>query len=518
MNYWKENVKYYRCDIVYYYNYYWICSNIHNSSLNNFPDFNNDNWIYIDSEFIYKIENSIKPQELTKQRRNAITIKPELKPESKTKDSFEFKPDSLFSNPFINISNPKPELIKPESKTTDSIFEFKSKKFKPELPESLFSNPFNFNFSSPKPTNTNTNTYLQNLENKIMKSQDSPNKICKKEQILLLKTNDFTKKILLEKYYEAENLLDKDNPKKNKWLNLILKFPFGKIKKINYNLQFIEKNLNETIYGQNEAKLNILKYFAKKNINPNSNGEILALCGPKGIGKTKLIRDGLAKSINLPFFQINCGGMSDVNILSGHDFTYVGSKPGRIIELIIESNCLNPIIFLDELDKVSETNKSNIYNLLIHLFDQQQNTHFQDSYFGNIDFDLSKVLFVASFNNKENIDPILLDRLNIVNLPSPNPKDKIEICKKMIDDLKIDIFGKKKDKCIEINYDLNFLETLIEMYKNESMRSIKKIIQNIIELKIYQKCYNKTIISIINLEKNDIPNNEKEEVYLSFYN
>ncbi len=140
---------------------------------------------------------------------------------------------------------------------------------------------------------------------------------------------------------------------------------------------------------------------------------------------TKIIKT-MAEAMNLPFYQINLGGMSDASILNGHSETYVGSKPGKLVEIMCNAKCLNPIIYLDECDKISDKT-GDILSILTHILDKEQNDKFQDNYLSGINIDLSKVLFVISLNDTTKLNKIVLDRMNIVKVPSPDIKTKVQI-------------------------------------------------------------------------------------------
>ena len=169
---------------------------------------------------------------------------------------------------------------------------------------------------------------------------------------------------------------------------------------------------------------------------PHGTGNVIALVGSPGTGKTKLVRDGLAAALGLPFYQISMGGLHDVHTLTGFDRTYAGSKMGRIAEIILQSQCLNPVIYLDEIDKIGSldgTKAMEVYGLLTHLLDPQQNCHFVDEYLGQMaPLDLSHVLFVVAMNNVNAVDAIVKDRIKLMNIPSPTKKEKIEIMKKFV--------------------------------------------------------------------------------------
>ena len=176
------------------------------------------------------------------------------------------------------------------------------------------------------------------------------------------------------------------------------------------------EHLDKVIYGQNETKQHILEIIAKMISNPSSNGSVFAVEGAPGTGKTSLIKDGLSHALGLPFIFISLGGAQDASYLAGENYAYVGSKCGKIIQALKSVKCLNPIFYFDELDKVSNTPQGQeIINLLIHITDYSQNQHFLDYYMDGITVDLSHATFIFSFNDRHNICPILLDRMDIIH-------------------------------------------------------------------------------------------------------
>ncbi|MBT5491305.1 AAA family ATPase [bacterium] len=177
--------------------------------------------------------------------------------------------------------------------------------------------------------------------------------------------------------------------------------------------------------------------------------------------------------MNRPFEFISLGGCTDSSYLEGHDYTYEGAKWGKIVDVLIKSQCMNPIIYFDELDKISKTEKGDeIINVLMHLIDTSQNHHFTDKYFSELSFDLSKAIFVFSYNNVEDINPILLDRIVNIELKGFNTSDKIKIAnnyliKKIEDDIGLDRGSIKiSDKVLEF---------LIDNYTSEDgVRKLKE--------------------------------------------
>lgn len=198
-------------------------------------------------------------------------------------------------------------------------------------------------------------------------------------------------------------------------------------------LQNARKILDKTIYGQYETKELIIQIITKLINDPKSIGNVFAVHGPMGTGKTTIIKDGLAKVLNLPFHFIPLGGHGDSNYLDGSLKEWVGSSPGRIVECLKISKCMNPIFYFDELDKVSDSPKGQeIINTLIHITDPSQNSNFHDKYYRDIPFDISRSIFVFSFNDISKINPILRDRMNMIKVNGFDKKEKMEICRKFI--------------------------------------------------------------------------------------
>ena len=267
----------------------------------------------------------------------------------------------------------------------------------------------------------------------------------------------------------------------------MVRIPFGKyqnIQKFNsktdinlFLLKSMEK-LNDSIYGHNDSKLEILQIISQWISNPNSLGKIIGIQGPMGNGKTTLVKNGITKIIDRPFFFISLGGSCDSSYLNGHSYTYEGATYGKIVDILIRAKIMNPIIYFDELDKVSKTKKGDeIINLLIHLTDPVQNCKFQDKYYSGIDIDISKCFFIFSFNNIKDINPILLDRLKIVKTKGYNLNNKINIANKFIIPNIINELNINKNK-IKINN--NCIKFIIKNYTNEKgVRNLKKLLYDL---------------------------------------
>jgi ATP-dependent Lon protease len=223
------------------------------------------------------------------------------------------------------------------------------------------------------------------------------------------------------------------------WVDTFMRIPFGIYKSLPISIEngveachdFManaQKTLNEAVYGLNDAKMQIMQMMGQLITNPKSIGTAIAIHGPAGTGKTSIVKDGISKILNRPFAFIALGGATDSSFLEGHGYTYEGSTWGKIVQILIDSKCMNPVIFFDELDKISDTPKGEeITGILTHLTDTTQNSQFHDKYFTEIDFDLSKCLFIFSYNDETKINPILRDRMYRIQTKGYNQKQKTVI-------------------------------------------------------------------------------------------
>ncbi len=182
--------------------------------------------------------------------------------------------------------------------------------------------------------------------------------------------------------------------------------------------------MDSVLYGQKSLKLEMLHMLARYITAPNSKPRAIGLCGRPGTGKTFFTRQYIAKCFNRPFYQISMGGSKDSNILMGMDAGYIGAKYGRIMDAVISLQSWRPVIFIDELDKISQTPEGReIWNSLIHITDPVQSEHFCDNYFRGLPFDLSEAFFVFSFNDISAIDKILLDRIHVIHMDDYTKED-----------------------------------------------------------------------------------------------
>ena len=234
---------------------------------------------------------------------------------------------------------------------------------------------------------------------------------------------------------------DPEYYKLKSWVDAFMRIPFGVYKNLSVSRkdgidvcsEFMEnamKTLDECVYGLNDAKMQIMQMIGQWITNPDALGSAIAIKGPPGTGKTSLVKEGISKILGREFTFIALGGTGDSSFLEGHSYTYEGSLWGKIVQILMDSKCMNPVIYFDELDKVSDSARGQeIIGILTHLTDTSQNTQFHDKYFADIDFDLSKCLFIFSYNDESNINPILRDRMYRIETKGYDAKEKLIIAK-----------------------------------------------------------------------------------------
>lgn len=312
-----------------------------------------------------------------------------------------------------------------------------------------------------------------------------------KKQILASKSMpDYVKKIALSKLDEIKSG-SSENYKHLDYVKTLIDFPwiskdYTDIFSILNNdkesaKEFIDNSkikMNEIIFGHNKCKETIIELIAKWISNPKSIGKSIGLRGPPGVGKT-LFGKTLGDILNIPFAQINVGGIDDASILSGHSFTYSNAQPGLIIRKMTQTGYPRCIIFIDEIDKTGiKYGINEIMNILIHITDPNTNDNFNDKFFQEVTFPLSKVLFIFSYNDQSKVDKILLDRIEQINVDPYTTFEKIEIFKNYI----------LKEICDEINMNINqilfednVIEYLIENFTHESgVRNLKRKVEKIL--------------------------------------
>lgn len=313
-----------------------------------------------------------------------------------------------------------------------------------------------------------------------------------REDILKRKVQDATE-LSPEARDEALIKLDSSDVDKGcEWVESLLKIPFGKYCKLpvthkssDVSLKKFFRRTTETldkaVHGMKTVKEEVLNYIAQFiTSGSNTSPRVLGLCGSPGIGKTAIIRKGFAEALNRPLVSLSMGGIRDSNYFVGHDYTYVGSKCGIIVKNLMTLGCMNGIMFMDEVDKISNSHDGvEIQNLLLHITDPVQNHTFHDKYFAGIDIDLSNIVFVFSYNDESLIDPILRDRIYTIRVPDPSLEEKIQIgkhylFKEIMDNINI------PHENIDIHTDV--FKYILTHYcrRHKGVRQLKKCIESLV--------------------------------------
>jgi len=341
--------------------------------------------------------------------------------------------------------------------------------------------------------------YFKNMDfakqKQIIKKMKEVNKLCvveKPYRLQLLESD-------MPACYQAAalkkiNVLNHMDPssgeyyKIKQWVDAFMSIPFGKTEKLPLTIDdgidlcsmFMEnakKVLDECVYGLDDAKMQILQLVGQWLSNPDSIGTAIAIKGPPGTGKTTLIKEGISKILQRPFAFLALGGATDSSFLEGHGYTYEGSHCGKIVNILMKSKCMNPVIYFDELDKISDTPKGEeITGILTHLTDTTQNSCFHDKYFRDMDFDLSKALFIFSYNDESKINPVLKDRMYRIHTGGYDSKQKIIIAKKYLIPKIVKNVNFKVD---DINITDESIGKIIDAYtyKEQGVRNLKRCLE-----------------------------------------
>jgi len=295
-------------------------------------------------------------------------------------------------------------------------------------------------------------------------------------------------------------------------LDLMLDLPWEDYSADNYDLKNAQAVLDKDHYGMSKIKSRIIEYLAVLKLKGDMKSPILCFLGPPGIGKTSLGKS-IAHAIGRKYVRVSLGGLHDESELRGHRKTYIGAMPGRIIQQIRKCKSSNPVMILDEIDKIGTDGRSDPSSALLEVLDPEQNNTFYDNYL-ELEYDLSKVLFITTANNIQNIQPALRDRLEIIDLSGYAVEEKVEIAKRHLIPKQKEAHGLSK-----VNFKLNdkLVEKIIESYTRES--GVRELDRQLASIMRYQakefaiKNKVKTLLTVADVEKILGPSRYSNELY-----
>ncbi|TDN96235.1 endopeptidase La [Sunxiuqinia elliptica] len=273
----------------------------------------------------------------------------------------------------------------------------------------------------------------------------------------------------------------------------LLELPWNEYTEDNFDLKHAEKVLDEDHYGLEKVKERILEHLAVLKLKRDMKAPILCLYGPPGVGKTSLGKS-IARALNRQYIRISLGGLHDEAEIRGHRKTYIGAMPGRILQNIKKAKSSNPVFILDEIDKVSKDFHGDPASALLEVLDPEQNAEFHDNYV-ELDYDLSKVMFVATANTLSTIAPPLRDRLELIDVSGYIVEEKIEIAKRHLIPKQLETHGVKKG---QISFSKEVLEHIVENYTRESGvreldKKLAKVVRRVAKKIAFEEPFNKKL-------------------------
>lgn len=293
-----------------------------------------------------------------------------------------------------------------------------------------------------------------------------------------LDTTD-TNKNIIRLMNKSDTGTDSESEKFRTWVDNALRIPFGKYHDSAIDIDYTRATLDENLSFLEEPKDRVINMLVKLKMNKASSMQSILIYGQKGTGKTALAKS-IAKALKRPFKTIPLAGESDCSVLSGHHFTYTGAVPGRLISVLAEAKCMNPVILFDEVDKVSATKHGkDIIGTLIHMTDTGNNNEYSsDRYYNGMQFDLSKVVFIFTANSIEDINPILLDRLFKIKVRHYTLQEEKTICERHIIP---DILKEYKLTTTDIVFPNSTLDKILTLSKRDNgLRELRDILGIII--------------------------------------
>ncbi len=314
--------------------------------------------------------------------------------------------------------------------------------------------------------------------------------------------------------YDASSEMSPDAGIIRNYIDYLLNIPWYKETKDEKDLLKIEKRLNATHYGMQDAKNRIIEYIAVKSISEDVNSPIICLVGPPGVGKTTFA-ESIAQALNRNFVKISLGGMSDSSELIGHRRAYIGSNPGKIVTSLIKCNSKNPVLLLDEVDKLKKDYKGDPASTLLDILDSSQNNRFVDNYVDE-EIDLSKVLFILTANDISTIPIALLDRLEIINLSGYSDSEKLYISENYLIPNILKHHGLSKNV---IKFDTSAIKKIIDEYTNESgVRELERCLNKITRKVITNHIKSSRKIIGVRIHCADVKNYLEKELFFNATN
>jgi len=376
------------------------------------------------------IDDDTLPSDVEQEEQPEITLTIHIVPKDDDSDSdSDYNPEDeeeevedeefiqYLLDKYVGSPNQSSSVFPPEKK--------KKPQKKEEIPIKLSKTEKAYYDKQPNAKKRELNDLMKRVSTHVLDEGDVPNKF----KILQLPISDYVKSAVIKKLSMLDDIKESggEGHKLRSWVDAFMKIPFGKSVPLPVSIadgqqkctEFMvnaRKTMNDRIYGMDSAKLQIMQIIAQWIVNPSSVGNVIALQGPMGVGKTSFARNAIAEVLQRPFEFFTLGGASDIANYIGHSYTYEGSLWGRIADSLMNAKTMNPVMYFDELDKISTTpHGEEIVSMMIHMTDRSQNSQFHDRYFAGVDFDLSQCLFVFSFNDIEKVHPILRDRMNVIH-------------------------------------------------------------------------------------------------------